>query len=579
MRNIYAIISSNSILKTLLLSTFCLLFSFCKFAHSADIPKNFSGGKGNAQEPYLISNEQELFELSRRILSDDMDGGRKYRHASYRQVADINLTSILTWVPIGDVFYYPTGKRVDRSFAGVYDGMGYAISNMAFRISEIQENKMIQRQQIQIGLFGVVNGDGVKNGIVKNIRLVNSTLDIDSSTSQKFRGTVGSIVGTLANGKIENCKTMEGKFRVTLNGEVSPNDLVVWNVGGIAGEIMNGTIQNCSNNVEMEVESAKERKGYTLHAGGITGSFSRGLLRDCGNSADITLRSSSSVSVVGGIAANVNLDGEILDCVNEGEIKYDGNAGSLIGGIAGTLDGKIRRSANMGPVTLSSTARGSEMGGIVGRIAFGMTVLDESWNSGEININININYNHEQTYVTKTRKSSYLPKVEPALRFQIGGLVGNMYGGNVSNSYNKGNINGKITVNGLPLPSFIFIGGTVGHLNIDEFSSRIRLANLYNVGLIDIVTLTNTKFWQGGIIGGLTVLSRKKFNDAEVSLCYWLVDANTLSGIGNYSGSRLTKSIEKLPKEDFVKRESFKNWDFEKTWTLGTSYPELINRP
>jgi hypothetical protein len=217
------------------------------------------------------------------------------------------------------------------------------------------------------------------------------------------------------------------------------------------------------------------------------------------------------------------------------------------------------------------------MGGIVGRITFGMTILDESWNGGEINININ--YNHEQTHVIKTGKGSYLPKMEPALRFQIGGLAGNMYGGTVSNSYNKGNINGKITVMGVPLPSYIHIGGDVGHLIIDKFSSRIGLTNLYNVGSINIAALTDTKFWQGGIIGGLTVSSRKKFNEIEVSRCYWLEDTNTLSGIGNYSEEGLTKSIEKLLPKDFAKQESFRNWDFEKIWTLGASYPALINRP
>jgi hypothetical protein len=578
MRNNYTIISNNSKFKALLLSVFYLFFSFCKLAHGADIPKNFSGGRGNVQEPYLISNEQELLELSRRILSDDMDGSRKYRHANYRQVADIDLASISTWVPIGDVFYYPTGKRVDRSFAGVYDGGGYAISNMAFRISEIQKNEGIQRQQIRIGFFGVVDGDGVKNGIVRNIRLVNPTVIINSLASQKFGGKVGSIAGILENGTIENCKTIEGKFRVTLNGRDSPKAFgadVVWDVGGIAGEIVNGSIQNCSNNVEMEVCS--ENEGYKLYAGGVTGSFSRGLLLDCGNLADITLRSSQS-AVVGGIAASVSSDGEILDCVNEGEIKYEGNADySLIGGIVGSLVGKIRRSANMGPVTLSTTARVSRMGGIVGRITSVKSILEESWNSGAININVN--YHHEQTYVTKTESDSYVPQVETALRFQIGGLMGEMHGGNVSNSYNKGNINGEITVTGLPLPSYIFIGGTVGSLTIDEISSRIGLANLYNVGLINIVTLTNTEFWQGGIIGGITVSSRKKFNETEVSQCYWLKDANTLSAIGNYSGSRLTKSIVKLTKEDFAKQESFRNWDFEKAWTIGTSFPELINRP
>ena len=159
--------SSKFKLKALLslLLSVLLFLSSCELSHGSEIPRNFSGGKGSAKEPYLISNGQELFELSRRIISDDMDGNRKYRQASYRQVADIDLASIVEWVPIGGVFYYPTEKKVDRSFTGVYDGMGYAISNMSFRISEFQDNPLLQRRQILTGLFGVVRGDGVKNGI------------------------------------------------------------------------------------------------------------------------------------------------------------------------------------------------------------------------------------------------------------------------------------------------------------------------------------------------------------------------------------------------------------------------------
>jgi hypothetical protein len=544
-------------------------------ANGNDIPKNFSGGRGSAQNPYLISNGQELLELSRRILTDEMDGNRKYRYASYRQIADIDLGPISTWVPIGDVFYYPTGKRVDRPFAGVYDGGGYAVSNMTLRISEIQANKQFQRKRLQIGLFGVVNGDGIKNGIVKNIRLLNVTSVVDSSPSHKYGGNLGSITGTLINGTIENCKATEGKFRVTLNGKLPSNGLAVWQVGGIVGEIRDGIVQNCSNNTEMEVYSAKEGKGYTLYIGGISGSFSKGLLKNCSNSANVTFRG-NGVRTIGGITASVQLDGEVQDCVNEGEIKYEGGTGCLIGGISGALDGIIRRCANKGTVTLSSTARGSEIGGIVGRIVFG-GIIEESWNSGDINVNVN--YNHKQTDVVQTGKVSYLPVWDPAIRFDIGGLVGKVYGGKVSDSYNRGHINGEIIASGEPLPSFIFIGGTVGLLTIDGHSFNIELANLYNVGLVKMATSGDTMFWQGGIIGGLSVSSTKRFNETAVTQCYWLGDANTLSAIGNYSGVRLTASLKNLQKEDFAKQESFKDWDFEKTWAINLSFPELINRP
>jgi hypothetical protein len=569
----------------LLLLAGCLFSSFSGLSYGSEIPRNFSGGRGSVKDPYLISSGRELFELSRRIISDDADGERKYRHASYRQTADIDLAPVGEWLPIGGIFYYPTEKRLDRSFAGVYDGMGYAISNMSFRISEFQDNYLLQRRQALLGLFGVVSGDGVKNGIVKNIRLVNATLDVDSVPPQKFLGDAGLIAGVLRGGAIENCKVIEGKLKIALNhdSDAYPNRAEQWDVGGIVGEAVNGTVRNCSSSGKMEANAVKaeDGKGYGVFIGGIAGSFSGGLLENCVNSADVALKSGAG-SAAGGIAATVRLEGKVNGCVNKGGVKYEGHDG-FVGGISGVLSGKIRRSANTGAVILVSASRYGDIGGVAGRVVSVLerSAVEESFNSGGISVSVNYSHPQPQKEAVKTKNSrdSYYPQVpEPKLEIKIGGLAGHLSEGTIFNSYNWGNIKGEITVSGAPLPSNIFAGGIAGLLDTTNSRYRVELANLYNAGLIEIAASADINSWNGGIMGGLGASSEKS-HAPRISQCYWLEGSGAPKAIGNYPEDMPPASIDKLSGEDFSKQESFKNWDFEETWAMGASFPELINQP
>ncbi len=122
-------------------------------------------GAGTASDPYIISDASSfaIFSNSLRYGNDTYVG--KY----VKQTADIDMTGRHLYV----------SEDADKCFAGVYDGNGYVIKNIAFTSQDDGGYAVYN------GIFGVVTGK------IINVGVVNST----------FNGTyVGSIVRQLLNG-------------------------------------------------------------------------------------------------------------------------------------------------------------------------------------------------------------------------------------------------------------------------------------------------------------------------------------------------------------------------------------------
>ncbi|QNR70411.1 filamentous hemagglutinin (plasmid) [Paenibacillus peoriae] len=139
---------------------------------------HFSGGGGTQTDPYIVSTEQDLFNV------------RNAKNAWYLQTADITMGSYQSgagWTPIMD-------------FAGRYDGGGFSIKSLY--INSTSDN---------VGLFGSIAG-----GMVHNLRLVNPNV-VSTGTN------VGSFVGYGYNVRLLNCNVIGG----TVQGNGS--------VGGIVG--------------------------------------------------------------------------------------------------------------------------------------------------------------------------------------------------------------------------------------------------------------------------------------------------------------------------------------------------------
>lgn len=106
----------------------------------------FAGGKGTAEEPYLIETPQQLAFMAERVNAGD----GAYNAAGYLLTADLNMSGVeflngTNWMPIG----------VDEanSFRGVFDGGGHVLSDLYCGNRDLK----------YAGFFGVIDGATVKN--------------------------------------------------------------------------------------------------------------------------------------------------------------------------------------------------------------------------------------------------------------------------------------------------------------------------------------------------------------------------------------------------------------------------------
>ena len=212
----------------------------------------------------------------------------------YRQMRDINLTSVSNWTPIGDG---------NNPFAGNYEGNGKTISNL------------------KLGLFGCISGSGA---IIKNVRLdcdiaggdwvggvagINEGMVQDCYIMGKVSGTqnVGGVVG-YNKGTVKNCRVM---------GEVSG-----WSeVGGIVGKNDGGTVQNCYATGKVE--------GNNYYVGGVVGDNS-GTVESCYATGKV-----SGSGSVGGVVGTT-YGGIVQYCYATGAVE----GGSRVGGVVG-VNGSI----------------------------------------------------------------------------------------------------------------------------------------------------------------------------------------------------------------------------------------------
>lgn len=158
---------------------------------------------------------------------------------------DINLNN-MDWLAIGGGDGY-----VSTCFNGSFDGAGHTISSLSINAS-----------YNHAGLFGYMNSEAA---IVQNLS-VNGHV-ASSSTN------VGGIVGTLANGTIQNC---------SFNGSVTNSKASSGYAGGIVGYIGNATTNNptmrgCVNTGDI----------IGPYAGGITAYGKYGTITECYNTGAI----------------------------------------------------------------------------------------------------------------------------------------------------------------------------------------------------------------------------------------------------------------------------------------------------
>jgi len=209
-------------------------------------------GSGTEQDPYIITDAEELEFVAKKVNSGDENYGGAGVY--YELGNDIDLSAYANWMPIGNVYgYWEDGAwhQRDSLFKANFDGKGYKIRNL----------KIISRSNLTIngneyrgmgtGLFGVISGT------VQNLGLENVNIIADGDG-------VGGIAGQLW-GSITNSYVAGGVIR-TNNSTDAYGDR---SYGGIAG-IVSGNINFCYSTADIYVNT-EITDGGIVSAGGIAG--------------------------------------------------------------------------------------------------------------------------------------------------------------------------------------------------------------------------------------------------------------------------------------------------------------------
>jgi hypothetical protein len=355
------------------------------------IATSFAGGDGSQDDPYQISNGEELAFLAK-VINDNLpdENGIDYNYnGNYFELTnDIDLAN-KEWIPIGNSVTFNTSY---------FNGNNHNIYNLA----------VTTKDRDFYGLFGCVIFS-----VVHDINIVDCNININSSTY-----CIGTLAGEIISSNIFNC-CASGTI-------ISSNDSSY--IGGLVGYYItpNGEIYNCVANVDINLSASvyiigglfgKVTSGYNIHdccymgnikiINDLSGSYIAGLIgytdgganisnsysigsitaQNCNNSCiagliagvytpvdvtncysivDINVKSCSNV---GGLIAYSYVPVELNNCFSScnivvGEVS-SGNVGGLIGAQFYSFAITNCYSAH-GSILIGSTSADSYVGGLIG---------------------------------------------------------------------------------------------------------------------------------------------------------------------------------------------------------------------
>lgn len=387
----------------------------------------FGGGKGEKNNPYIISTAQHLADLAYLVTHE----GKTYSGKYFLQTRDIvfndNVIAGAVKESDGSIRYNKNKSHFDKLkpcqmigvsrnwvtdyFKGIYDGGNHSISGVYMR----QANDLGGGSSVgyYMGLFGCCYKARISNLTIKDSYY--SIAPIYSYKDLSF----GAIAGYVDYTTITNCHTTN--CVISSDGDVGSNN---WNIGGLIGEAHGDfTAKNCSYNGIIDVYTSGGAGGKDCYVGGLVAS--KGLedtfnwtlsIEDCSTSGKMMLHQSKSVQdgliyiasgLVGRTGNNTTNSStkHILRSVNRMDISAFADASELssaaiimVAGIMGSTDTKganCSECINFGNLSLGGNTylkrdgdNDSQMEGNLLRL-YGIGEdcnLDNCFNYGNINI-------------------------------------------------------------------------------------------------------------------------------------------------------------------------------------------------
>lgn len=192
------------------------------------MPK-YSGGSGTAEDPWLISKVGDLKTLADTINTGASNVGN-YHGYYFKQTANLDLSSIANWEPIG----YSLDEG--RYFAGQYDGDGYTIANATSNGQRDSDG------YATVGIFGWVLLGSVENLVVDHANFTATGVNNSNLDGYSYAGGIaaGAFVAKIKNCTVTN-SAIDSK-RLDKNGNANQNNCA----GGVVGYSAGAQFVNCA---------------------------------------------------------------------------------------------------------------------------------------------------------------------------------------------------------------------------------------------------------------------------------------------------------------------------------------------
>ncbi len=328
----------------------------------------------------------------------------------------------------------------------------------------------------QGGVVGRLNGSATYETLTNA-----GTLNVAALGGPTAR-LIGGVVGRCNEGATLNGVTNSGNINYTAE---ATNDTYI---GGVVAHNDKADIilQNCSSTGgTLTVSNASHSGG--LYVGGVVG-YSTKDVTSCSSAMTITTTGSMSMGsnsyiAFGGVIGYLTGAVTATNCTNSGAINYGqtvtDEGQTYVGGVAGAVTGaEISGGGNSGTITFSgqNTKRSPSVGGIVGRVFSNTTESGYSLNNN----------------VTNSGSIIFNSSVSSSQYMYAGGLVGQHLGGNI-----YGTNDAPITVTELH-ESMMALGGIVGYLAGGTVSNATNTAN-GDIALNGFISAYHS--YTGGIVG------------------------------------------------------------------------------
>lgn len=278
------------------------------------------------------------------------------RIARVLQTADIDLTGIDDWTPIGNAT-----SSSNNYFKGSYNGNGYTISNLKIKSGELYK-----------GLFGYVSGTSSSTpAVLTGIHLRN----VDIEVSHNSNISCGAIAGSISSKAVITFCSAQGEIKTDMNLQGQAYN----NSGGIIGDNIGGTISYCRADVKVTAFSDANDTSRECNAGGITGINTGTILACEASGSEVSAKASSVKSQAGGIAGKASGSSYIASCASGvGKIIATNGQEAYAGGVVGFqvgIFGVLYSSYARGDATAESASTTNMAGAIVGDNNSGNTDL------------------------------------------------------------------------------------------------------------------------------------------------------------------------------------------------------------